>query len=312
LLLIGVYASLCVLNARGVRIGARAIMAVAIVKLLPLILLATLGLLYIHASNLHVATAPNLTTIGSSMVLVIFAYSGMETALTPSGEIADPSRVVPKATLAAIVFVVVLYVALQVVAQGLLGTALAGNTAPLAAAAGAIMPGFYQVLLLTASISLLGWFQSDLLGSSRLLYAMARDGYLPAPLARITAKHRVPLIAVVTHAAIACLLALRGSFAGLVMLSGGAVCLVYIGVCAAAWRLQQRNQNDQVGRTQGTPFVLRGGPLIPLIAGAGLVLILTTLQRLEWLAIGYALATVIALYAIVRWRRGSKDLPGQE
>ena len=241
------------------------------------------------------------------MVFVIFAYAGMETALLPSGEVSDPSRVVPRATLAAITLVVLLYVALQVVAQGVLGSALAGNKIPLAATAGAIAPFFHTVLLLTAGISLLGFLQNDLLSTSRLLYALARDGYLPSPLARVTTGHHVPLVALVMYAGIAVVLAIQGGFSALVLFSGRAVCLVYIGVCVAAWRLQQRDV-----RGEGRPFMLRGGPLIPLIACAGLVLVLTTLQRLEWLAIGYALAAVVALYAIVRWRRGSKDLPGQE
>ena len=305
--LVGAYVLLCALNARGVRIGARAIMALATVKLLPLILLAVVGLFYIHPANLHVTAMPGSSAIGNSMVFVIFAYAGMETALLPSGEVSDPSRVVPRATLAAITLVVLLYVALQVVAQGVLGSALAGNKIPLAATAGAIAPFFHTVLLLTAGISLLGFLQNDLLSTSRLLYALARDGYLPSPLARVTTGHHVPLVALVMYAGIAVVLAIQGGFSALVLFSGRAVCLVYIGVCVAAWRLQQRDV-----RGEGRPFMLRGGPLIPLIACAGLVLVLTTLQRLEWLAIGYALAAVVALYAIVRWRRGSKDLPGQE
>ena len=189
----------------------------------------------------------------------------------------------------------------------MLGSGLAGNKVPLAAAAGAVAPFFHTVLLLTAGISLLGFLQNDLLSTSRLLYALARDGYLPSPLARVTTIHRVPLLAVLMYAGIAVVLAIQGGFSALVLFSGRAVCLVYLGVCAAAWQLQRRDV-----RGEGRPFMLRGGPLIPLIGCVGLLLVLSTLQRAEWLAIGYALAAVIALYGVVRWRRGSKDLPDQE
>jgi basic amino acid/polyamine antiporter, APA family len=87
-------------------------------------------------------------------------------------------------------------------------------------------------------------------------------------------------------------------------LSGGAVCLAYLGCCAAAWRLQHRDQ-----RGEGTPFRLLGGPLIPLIGCAGLILVLSTLQKSEWQAIGYALLALMVIYAVVRWMRGSKDPP---
>ena len=303
-LIVAVFTVLCVLNARGVRIGAHAVMAFATMKLVPLIPLATLGLLYIHPVNLHIAAMPGSTAVGSSMVAVIFAYAGMETALMPSGEVSDPSRVVPRATMTAIALVVLIYIGLQVVAQGVLGNALAGNTAPLAATAGAIAPLLFSVFLLVAIVSQFGFLQNDLLGSSRLLYALGRDGYLPSPLARITTNNRVPLIAVVTHAVAACTLGVVGDFGHLVMLSGGAVCMAYVACCAAAWRLQRRDQHGE-----GKPFRLPGGALIPVIGCAGLVLVLSTLQKEEWLAIGYALLALVVIYAIVRLLRGSKGLP---
>ena len=302
--IIAAYLVLIAINARGVKIGARAIMALATIKLTPLILLVVVGLFYIHPANLHVAAMPPLSVIASSMGLVLFAYSGMETALLPSGEVRDPSSVVPKATLTAIFLVVLVYVGLQVVAQGVLGSALAGNKSPLAEVAGIIIPAFRIVLLFVASISLFGFMQNDIFGTSRLLYALARDGYLPSPLARITTTHRVPLLSVMLYAIVATALAIKGEFTGLALFSGKAICFVYIGVCIASWHLQRRDL-----RGDGKPFMLRGGPIIPLIGCASMVWILSTMSPAEWTAMGGAMAAVIVIYGIVRWMRGSKALP---
>ena len=68
---------------------------------------------------------------------------------------------------------VLLYVALQVVAQGVLGSALAGNKVPLAATAGAIVPFFNGALLLTASISLLAFLTHVAGELSRLAVALS-------------------------------------------------------------------------------------------------------------------------------------------
>ena len=111
LLLTAVYGALFALNAFGVKLGARAITALAALKLTPLFLLAALGMFFVDWSQVSFAIGdvPSWGALGASMVLVMFAYSGMETALVPSGEIHDPARDVPRATMVAIVLVVLLY-----------------------------------------------------------------------------------------------------------------------------------------------------------------------------------------------------------
>jgi len=101
------------------------------------------------------------------------------------------------------------------------------------------------------------------------------------------------------HAGLAWVLALFGNFDALALISGGAICLVYGLVSAAAWRAQRRDL-----RERGTPFVLPGGPLVPLLAMAAMVLIVATLTATEWLAIGIALAVLGVVYAgLVALRR---------
>jgi APA family basic amino acid/polyamine antiporter len=151
------------------------------------------------------------------------------------------------------------------------------------------------VLLVTACISMAGFLLGNLLGSSRLLFALGRDGYLPHAYGRVSASHRVPLLALATHAGLAWLLALGGTFDALALISGGAICLVYALVSLAAWRGQRSGL-----RERGEPFVLWGGPLVPLLAVVAMLLIVTTLTGKEWLAIGIALVALVATYGILR------------
>ena len=300
-LLIGVYAGLVALNAYGVKLGARAIVVLATLKLTPLVLLAAIGLFFVDWSAIVAAPWPGVAALGTSMVLVMFAYSGMETALVPSGEVSNPSRDVPRATLAAIAIVVLLYLSLQLVCQALVGAQLAGHRAPVAAAAGALWTPGFGLLLATASVSMLGFLQGNMLGSSRLAYALARDGYLPEPLSRITATRRVPLFAVLTHSVISCALAIAGNFAALALLSGGAVCLVYVGVALAAWKLERGDVADH-----GPPFRLPGGSaLVPALSILAMALILATLSAKEWLAIAVALAILVLLFLALRRGRAA-------
>lgn len=297
-LLVGIYGLLVGINALGIRVGIRTIMTLAVLKLAPLVVLVIVGLFFVSPPNLAWQGWPEWSAVGSAMVLVIFAYAGVETALIPSGEVRDPNRLVPTATLLATVFVIALYVGLQSVAQGVLGDDLAGHPAPLAATAGVLWAGGFALLVATASVSMLGLMQGNLVGSSRLLYAFGRDRLLPRALGRVTATRRVPLVAILAHAGVGLALALVGEFATLAMISGGAVCLVYIGVCAAAWHLERRGV-----ATHGTPFALPGGPSLPLVGISALVLVLSTLPALQWLAIAIALLAALAMYGMARLAR---------
>ncbi|MGB0133611.1 APC family permease [Dokdonella sp.] len=298
LFLIVVFSLLILLNAFGVKLGARAITVLAALKLTPLFLLATLGLLFVDWTQVSWITIPSWPTLGAAMVLVMFAYSGMETALIPSGELRDPARSVPRATIAAILVVVLLYMGIQIVTQGVLGVSVGTSTAPIADAAGAIWTPGFVLLLITAGVSMTGFLMGNLLASSRLLYALGRDGYLPSAYGRVTPKYRVPLLAIVSHGAIACGLALVGNFEALALISGGAICLLYLGVCLATWYAQKRDL-----RSYGKPMVLPGGALIPAIGSLAMLAVLATLSRAEWTSIAIALVALVLLYTLLRWLR---------
>ncbi|MFD0739638.1 APC family permease [Lysobacter koreensis] len=301
LLLTAVYAGLFALNAFGVKLGARAITALAALKLTPLFALAAIGVFFVDWGNVSFAVGdvPSWGALGASMVLVMFAYSGMETALVPSGEVRDPARSVPRATMVAIVLVVLLYLGLQIVGQGVLGSALGQSGVPVADTAGALWSPGRVLLLVTACISMTGFLMGNLLGTSRLVFALGRDGYLPRVFGTVSAAHRVPLWALVAHATLAWVLAIAGNFDALALISGGAICLVYGLVSLSAWRAQRLDLRER----GDAPFVLPGGPLIPALAVAAMVAIVTTLTGKEWLAIGIALVVLVVVYAGLAARR---------
>jgi APA family basic amino acid/polyamine antiporter len=298
LLLTGVYALLFALNAFGVKLGARAIAVLATLKLAPLFVLAAVGIWFVDWSyvSFSFGDVPSVSALGASMVLVMFAYSGMETALVPSGELRDPSRNVPRATLAAILLVVLLYLGLQIVGQGLLGPALAKSPVPIADTAAALWEPGRLLLLATACVSMTGFLMGNLLGTSRLVFALGRDGYLPRVFGRVTETHRVPMFALAAHAIPAWLLALGGSFDKLALISGGAICLMYAFVSVAAWRAQHVDLRD----AEAKPFALPGGPLIPAISLLAMLAIVTTLKPDEWAAIAIALGALVLVYLGLR------------
>ena len=198
------YSVLASLNLFGVAmgVGGRVLVAFAALKLTPLIILAALGLFFVDLGQIQWFAIPSFAALGTSMVAVIFAYSGIETALIPSGEVRDPARDVPRAALAATLIVIILYLAIQVVCQASLGSALATDKTAVASAAGALWGPGKTLILITAAISMTGLMMGNLLGSARVAYALGRDGFLPSAIGAISSRG-VPHWAIVAHAAIA-------------------------------------------------------------------------------------------------------------
>ena len=236
-LIVGVLAAIMVVNLRGVGFAARLITVGTIVKLVPLALFVGVGAWFVTGVNLHAGAATGGDGFGRAVIFALFAFSGMETPLSASGEAADPRRTVPRAIVLSMGFVLALYVAVQVVAQGLLGSSLGRSAAPLADAIHTVSPGLAIVLAAGATLSRLIWIGSDILGAPRVLFAFARDRLLPAWLGTVDARFAVPRTAIVVHTALVAILAVSGTFEALAILSGLASTLLYSLSCAAAWRL---------------------------------------------------------------------------
>src|SRR5256885_7970615 len=131
-----VYAFLVLLNIRGVREGAGAVTVITIAKLLPLLLFVGVGIFFINPQHLSCPGWPGSQPLGDAVILLIFAFVGIEVALIPSGEVKNPARTVPRSAYLALVITTIIYILIQLVAQRTLGGDLANHKdAPLAEAA---------------------------------------------------------------------------------------------------------------------------------------------------------------------------------
>lgn len=166
---------------------------------------------------------------------------GMEASLCNSGEVTRPAQTIPLALAISLASVTVLYVAIQFIAQGILGSALAASTAPLADAMGRVSPALRVLMLAGTAFAMFGNIASDILGTPRVLFAFARDGLLPRALGRVHTVNHTPHVAILSYAALAIALALSGSFVELAVLSTLASAALYIAACIAAWLLAGRD-----------------------------------------------------------------------
>jgi len=107
--LIALFAFMAGVNIMGVKTGARLVVVLTVLKLLPLLLLLVVGLPHIDLSHLIPASMPSASALGSGVLLLMFAFVGGEASLSASGELRNPSRTVPLGLLMGVATVVGLY-----------------------------------------------------------------------------------------------------------------------------------------------------------------------------------------------------------
>ena len=287
-----------VVNMQGVALAARLNAAATVAKLAPLLLIGVGGLFVIRTEHLAVAVWPPAADIARTSLLLVFAFAGVESALVPSGEVRDTVRTVPRAIAVAMLGITALYIALQVSAQGILGAALAGASTPLADAAGTAFGGWARALLLAgAAISMFGYLGGMTLAVPRLVFALARDGYLPRALADVHPVHRTPQAAIAVQTVLAVALAISGTFEPLAILANASALALYFGCAVAAWRLRS---TAPAGAAAGARLPLAG--VAPFLAVPVILWLLTGLTRGEWIGFGACIAVASALYAVARAR----------
>ena len=289
------YGSLALVNIRGARPGVHTMELFSLGKLIPLLALAVFGVFAMHPANLVIPAMPTAAVMGRACVTLIFAFLGFENALNPSGEVKDSHRTVPRAVLLALGLVTVLYLTIQMVAAGVLGPQLAKETAaPLAATAGVVFgPVGSTIILVGTLISTFGYLSGDVLTSPRALFALSEQGMLPPWLSKVHPVRRTPWLAIMTHVVLAFTLASTGSFVKLIVVANVAVLLMYGVVCLGVLALRRKGV-----RAGGDPFVVPGGPIVPVAAAIVLAAILWTATVQEWEATAIVLALATVLYAV--------------
>ncbi|GAA0723654.1 APC family permease [Dokdonella soli] len=295
--IVGAVGGIALVNIGGVARGVRLINAATVLKLIPLVIFIIAGAGAIHSENFPATAQPGTADLGRALILALFAFTGMETALCASGEVAQPTRTIPHALAIAMLTVTLLYIGIQVIAQGVLGPALAQSTVPLADAMARINPTLRLLMLAGTALSMLGWLGSDILGTPRVLFAFARDGLMPRVLGRVHPRSHAPHVAIACYATLAIGLALTGTFVELAVLSTLGVAVPYILGCAAAWQLARR-----CVASAGAPLNFRWLGIAMVTAIASMLGLIALASRAEILGLIAALIISAALYRLLTWR----------
>jgi amino acid transporter len=282
------FTGLTVINVRGVKEGITLVKLTTIMKLAPLLLLIAWGITKVKVENLTWSLAPPLADFGKISLILFFAFQGAENSLSVSGEVSSPQKTIPKSILLSIAAVLVIYLGVQVVAQGVMGDSLPSfKKAPLAEVAKNIIGPFgVTLMILGAAVSMFGYLSSDILNMPRVLFRSAKDRVIPIPsLAKIHSKFATPHISIIAFTALGCILSVAGGFRQLAILSTSSVLLIYLGVALAVIKLRAK------GGSGALTFRIPGGLIVPVLSVLIIIWFLTNLTGSE--AIGMVVFIVV-------------------
>ncbi len=258
-----------------------------------------LGWQYIDPANYQPYIPDNTGTFGAfgwSGILrgagvVFFVFIGFDIVATMAQETKNPQRNMPIGILGSLLVCTVLFVLFGYVMTGLANyTEFKDSAAPVAVA---IAHTPYQWLSVAVILAILIGYTSvilvDLLGQSRVFYAMSKDGLLPGVFSKLHPKFQTPS----TSNVVLCLFI--SAFAGFVpisvvgeMTSIGTL-LAFVMVCLGILILRKRQPDAE--RPFKTPFV----PLVPILGIITCLVMMfalpldTWIRLIVWLLIGFVI-----------------------
>ena len=284
-------------NLRGVRDGVRTMVIFTVLKITPLVLMVLIGLQHVTAVTLIPGGPLIVEELGSTTLLLIYAYVGFETIAVTAGETSQPRRILPRALVGTVVgtgllyFLIVLVFVSVIPADSYADATLVDVGRSLAGPLGAL------AITLTAVFSISGNLAGSMLAAPRLVFSMAEKRMLPAWFNHIHPKYATPDRCILLMGGMALVLSLSGSFVELAVASSVVRLLGYI-ICIASLPAIRAQADD---KTRQNAYRLKGGYTVPII-GLGICFwLLAQSEAKSWIVVSILLAIGMLLYGLEKW-----------
>jgi APA family basic amino acid/polyamine antiporter len=245
-------------NARGVRAAGGVQVVTTALKLLPLVAVGTVGLAFVHWGNFtpfNPSGHSPLSAVSATATLTLWAFLGLESATVPAGDIAQPERTIPRATLLGTLLAATVYVLGTVAVMGVIPPpTLTTSTAPFADAASAMWGSWAaRAIAAGAAISCFGALNGWILLQGQIPLAAALDGLLPPLFGRLSARG-TPVVSLVVSSALVTLIVgtnytrgLVAEFTFIILLATLTTLVPYVFSTAALVLMHLRERNRLSG-----------------------------------------------------------------
>lgn len=192
------------INIRGIQFAGRFELFMTTLKLIPLVAIPAIGLFWVDLGQL-LPIVPNgveaIDGVKTAMFLTLWAFVGLETATVTTGEVKNPKRNIPLATVIGTLIALVVYVLGSVVMLGVLGPeGLSSSKAPYADLAGHLFGGNWMTLIaIAAFLCCLGSFNGWTMVVGRISQGAANEGLFPSIFSKLD-RRGTPVIGLIVSA----------------------------------------------------------------------------------------------------------------
>jgi APA family basic amino acid/polyamine antiporter len=211
--------SLTALNSHSIKNGGRLQLVSTILKVLPILAITIVGFFFFdvsHFSPFNKSDSSGIQAISITSAFCLFAFMGLESATIPAGNIKNPRKNIPRATMAGTVFVILIYILSSVSLFGILPPdQLSTSVAPYSDAAASLWGENARYLVAGgACISAFGALNAWILIQGQVPMAMAQDRLLPKAFAK-TNKNSSPSFSIILSSVLVTLLLIANQSKGL-------------------------------------------------------------------------------------------------
>ncbi|HNL52412.1 MAG TPA: amino acid permease, partial [Actinomycetota bacterium] len=191
---VGAIAVLTFLNTQGVVTGGLVSLILTILKVVPLLLIGTLGFIAFDASNLgpfNASGLPPLEVLTAVMAYTLFSFIGVEAATIPAGDVHEPDKTIPRATMIGTIAAAAVYLLSTTAVFGAVEQSELANSDAAFSVAAANMFGDWasDAVAVVAVISCLGAMNGLLLLSGQIPMAAEFDGLAPKVFGKLNIRH---------------------------------------------------------------------------------------------------------------------------
>ena len=237
-LAVGAVVLLTVVNAFGAKLMGRSETLIVAVKVVILVLFAAVGLWFVKPGNLSPALWPEAKSILFAAGVLFIGYEGFGLVTNAARDMRDPRNMLPRALFTSVILVIAIYLVVALTVSGNLSNAQieAARDYALAEAAKPFLGEWgFRLIAIAALFSTASAINATLFGSANVCYMIARDGELPAGLARTAWKQASG--GLFLTAALVILMTLAFDLSGIAMMGSAAFLLVYAAVNAGHLRV---------------------------------------------------------------------------